>query len=177
MGYPLTMSEEQWAEIVGWSPYRVSTRGRVTGKRTDFLTGYLDKDGYRVFLLKDGRRRALKKAHRLVVEAFVGPIRPGLHVNHINGIKDDNRVENLEIVTPSENATHAYVALGRVSGNPNPAKGERHGNATFTEADVREIRRLYATGEHTQWELAHKYGTGQNQISRIVRCEIWRHVK
>lgn len=176
MGYPLTMSDEKWADIGDWPPYRVSTRGRVTGKRTTFLTGYLDKDGYRVVLLKDGSRKALKKAHRLVVEAFIGPIRPGLHVNHKNGIKDDNRLENLEIVTPSQNATHSYSTLGRAGANTRPAKGEKHGNARFTDADIREIRRLYDTGEYTQWALARRFRTGQNQISRIVRRVIWRHV-
>ena len=173
----MTMDREHWCEIADWSPYRVSTLGRVTGKRTDFLTGYLDKNGYHVVLLRNGKRRALKKVHRLVVIAFIGPIPFRMQVNHKNGIKNDNRVENLEIVSASENMQHSFTVLGRIGGNTNPAKGERHGNATFTDKMVRQIRRLYATGRYTQWDLARKYSTGQNQISRIVRKETWKHVK
>ena len=173
----MTMDSEHWCDIADWSPYRVSTLGRVSGKRSDFLTGYLDRNGYRVVLFKDGNRRALRKVHRLVVEAFINPIPSGMQVNHKNGIRNDNRVENLEIVSQSENMRHSYAVLGRVGANTNPAKGEKHGNATFTDKTVRQIRRLYATGRYTQWDLARKYSTGQNQISRIVRRTAWKHIK
>src|SRR5690348_7614449 len=56
--------------------------------------------------------------HRLVWEAVNGPIPDGLQVNHINGVKTDNRITNLELVTGSENTKHAYrLGLRRADGD------------------------------------------------------------
>lgn len=167
---------EQFADVFGWPGYRVSTIGRVFGKRSRPIAGYRDKDGYHCVLFKDHGKRAGLKVHRLVVGAFLGPIPEGMQVNHINGIKDDNRLENLEVVTPSANTKHGFDSLGRVGKNTNPCKGESHHNASMNAEIVREIRRLYATGEHTQKELAVLFKTGQNHISRLVRRESWTHV-
>src|SRR5690349_6679065 len=71
-------------------------RGKVIGRVAD--TGYVRTTVY-------GKPVYM---HRAVWEACVGPIPPGLYINHINGIKTDNRLENLEVVTPSENLRHAF---------------------------------------------------------------------
>lgn len=63
------------------------------------------------------------KAHRVIWEAINGPIAAGMQINHINGIKHDNRLENLELVTSSENLRHAY-RLGLAD-----ARGDRNGRA------------------------------------------------
>lgn len=55
-----------------------------------------------------GRNKFYRDAHRLIWEAVNGPIPEGMQVNHINGIKTDNRIINLEVVTPRENLLHAY---------------------------------------------------------------------
>lgn len=56
-------------------------------------------------------------------------------------------------------------------------KGERNGRARFTEDDIREIRRLWATGEYSQGRIGRMYGRGQDQISAIVRRKIWKDVE
>jgi len=56
--------------------------------------------------------RAHALAHRMVWRHFFGQIPPGMLVNHRNGAKTDNRPANLELVTPSENTTHAIAVLG-----------------------------------------------------------------
>jgi hypothetical protein len=59
-------------------------------------------------------------AHRMIWEYVNGPIPEGLQINHINGIVDDNRISNLEVVTPSENMRHAYrIGLVRADGKFN----------------------------------------------------------
>ncbi len=60
-----------------------------------------------------GLKRTYTLAHRLVWRHFNGPIPPGLTINHKNGKKKDNRPENLELATYSEQIRHAIKVLGR----------------------------------------------------------------
>ena len=68
-----------------------------------------DRDGYLTVSLKNGQITKLKKAHRLVAEAFIDNPLLSPEVNHINGIKSDNRVENLEWATTFENSRHRTI--------------------------------------------------------------------
>lgn len=171
-----------WKSAPGFPDYEVSNLGQVRratpGENTTVghvLKGYLDKNGYHCILLQRTPAKPKHvKVHRLVVQAFIGPIPEGMQVNHCNGIKADNKDSNLEIITPSGNAYHAFRVLGRKMHRIR-AKGENHGNATLKENDVRLIRKLYANGI-TQVVLAKRFHTKQNNISRIVRLEAWKHV-
>lgn len=63
------------------------------------------------------RRGHAPFVHRIIWESVHGPIPEGLYINHINGIKTDNRIANLELVTTSENHKHAYrIGLRRADG-------------------------------------------------------------
>jgi hypothetical protein len=73
----------------------------------------IDRYGYQQVSLCLNSNVKIFNIHRLVAISFLG-IRNGMQVNHINGIKTDNRVENLQWVTASENIKHAYNVLKRV---------------------------------------------------------------
>lgn len=76
--------------------------------------------GYVVLAVAPDRKRRHLSAHRLVWEAVHGPIPDGMEINHINGVKDDNRIANLEMVTPGENQRHAHrTGLKRADGEHN----------------------------------------------------------
>lgn len=85
-----------------WGTY---TKRRVAGR---LLKPWSDGNGYLVvYICADGERREAINVHRLVASAFLPGDAERLHVNHKNGVKTDNRPENLEWCTRSENMIHA----------------------------------------------------------------------
>lgn len=171
--------EEEWRDAPGWEGiYQVANTGLIRGQyrydksvyntlKPALVHGYL-----RINLKRDGRRKSYA-IHRLVMLAFVGECPPGMEVNHKNGIRHDNRLENLEYVTPVENVQHAIHVLG----DANRPRGERIGNAKLTEKQVREIRTLYIPGVIGIHRLAHRYGVTARAITLIIKRESWKHVE
>jgi len=107
------MEKEKWSAIAGYEGlYEVNLNGSVRSlHKRNFqkeLKPKLDRAGYLSFTLcKNGKQKG-KFGHRLVAEAFIPNPENKLEVNHKNGIRTDNSVENLEWVTHSENMIHAY---------------------------------------------------------------------
>ena len=101
-------------------------------------------------------------AHRVVWSYFNGIADDNLEINHINAKKDDNRIENLELVTRLENQRHA-VKMGLVHG-PKEFQNRR---CVLSDKDVEDIRKMLMDGVLLQREIADLYGVRPNQISRI----------
>lgn len=123
----------KWKTIEGYEYYQVSDTGLVRSLarkvlsrpgvyvpiKGKILIPTTDSKGYlRVSLNKNGHKTT-RKVHRLVAQAFIPNPKHLPQVNHKNGIKADNRVDNLEWVTNAENQRHSYKVLGRQS----PSKG------------------------------------------------------
>lgn len=104
--------------------------------------------------------------HRIVWESVHGPIPDGLQINHINGIKTDNRINNLELVTPSENLSHAY-RTGLTT-----AVGKSNGRAKLNESQIEYIR----NSSESRRFLARKYGVHRKTIQDIISRKNWSHV-
>src|SRR5699024_6848711 len=140
-------------------------------------------DGYVSYTLRLDNKGYYKYIHRLVAEAFVdNPDNKG-QVNHINGIKGDNRAENLEWVTPSENIRHA-IETGLLKyekreidiKNSKYAKGEEINGSLLNPEKVIRIRSLYETGEYKQKELAKMLNVSSGAIHDVVHRKTWKHI-
>lgn len=195
---------ENWQAIPAFPNYQVSSQGRVRRAVPSIghpagrvLRGASDNDGYLlVTLYRDGRPK-VQKVHRLVAAAFIRTCPEGLQVNHRDGDKANNAVENLEYVTPQENIRHATAHGLRAHGDrnamrkyphlrqrgkdnflckhPEIVQGERNPNAKLTNADIQLIRQLAAEGEGTK-RLAERFHVSDTIIRGIKFRRSWKHL-
>lgn len=131
----------------------------ITGKQ---ITPTIKSTGYNeVRLCENGKPKGYSH-HRMVYECFHGEIPSGYHVNHINGVKTDNRIINLEIVTPAENNERRVNLL----------KGSDVHTAKLTRDDVINIRK----SDKTIKELTKIYKVSRSTISRARIGKSWKHI-
>jgi hypothetical protein len=167
-------SIEVWLAIERLSGhYEVSNYGRVRravaghGTRVGrLLKPRLLTNGYFAISTRWGNQ----SVHVLVAEAFLPP-KPGPkhEVNHRDGNKLNNRLDNLEWVTRAGNIRHA-----RGSGLMVPAHGERLWSAKLTERQVRAIRKL--SREWKSWEIGEVLGVKASTVREARNGRKWRHV-
>lgn len=107
-----------------------------------------------------------KVAHRIIWEFVNGPIPPDREINHINGIKHDNRIANLELVSHRENTEHAY-ATGLLDNC-----GANNANAVLTQSQALVIREN--KGKISASKLAIMFGVSRSVIICIQAGKAWR---
>ena len=101
--------ESEWTTVRDDPNYEVTRSGSVRNSKTgNVLKPSLNNSGYLFVNMGPKHHRFSRSVHRLVAEAYVDGYAPGLDVNHKNGDKQDNRAENLEFCSRSENIRHAY---------------------------------------------------------------------
>ena len=178
------MNTETWKPIRDYEGlYEISSRGNVKalektvhkGKchrswEEHILRTAVDNKGYlRTSLSRNGRSRTVK-VHRLVAEAFIPNPENKPQVNHIDGNKQNNAVENLEWCTRSENVKHSYIHKLKRS------DGEHNSQHKLTLEDVRYIRKVHKVRdpEFGSVALGKKFGVHRKTISRIVNGKLWK---
>ena len=110
--------------------------------------------------------------HRIVVTEFIWEIPEWYTVNHINWIKTDNREENLEITTYSENTKHSYRVLWR---EPTRHMWEKSHYSKLNNEKVLEIRRLFSIWIWQQ-NIANMFQISKSNIANICQRIIWYHI-
>lgn len=111
--------------------------------------------------------------HRAVALAWISNPESKREVNHKDGNKMNNIIDNLEWVTPKENQQHSMHVLGNKLGKAQI--GINNGSSKLNDLQVHEIRRLCRSGMH-QIEIAKMFGMTQPQISAIKRRAVWKHL-
>lgn len=109
---------EKWMPIFAYQGrYEISNMGEIKSITSGgkILKTAINTRGYSSIGFYHNGKTKTHRIHKLVAEAFIGPCIPGFCVNHLNGIRTDNRVENLEYVSMRENKCHGVIGkLGRV---------------------------------------------------------------
>ena len=155
-------TEEDFKPVPGTNGlYEVSNRGRI--KSNVYWKGFepgkilsvcKNVCGYPTVRLL-GKTRTV---HSIVLETFVGPRPTGHEINHINSIRHDNRLENLEYTTTSGNQLHSY------------RNGRVNGNRKLKESDYKKIFLLKKKGVYYK-KIAEKYGIYPTTIFKFIKRE------
>lgn len=166
---------EEWKDIEGYEGYyQVSNYGRVKSLKRNYLghdivhqeiilKPWLASRGY-FYVNLSGTHHCI---HRLVSKAFISNLDNKPQVNHINGVKTDNRPENLEWCNASDNLIHAYKIGSR------PQIGEKHHFSKLNSFQVRVILRCF--GLPTDY-LSGIFNVSISTIIRIRARKTWKHI-
>ena len=171
---------EEWRDIKGFEGYyQVSNLGRVKslpreiryangGSRKNdggILTPRTKGKGYLGVSLSNDKEQVSKSVHRLVAEAFIPKPNRELAINHINGIKTDNRIENLEWTSYRENNLHAYHSLGRKAPmDGRTGKSSPYSKIVYQIQDGKVINTFFGVREAERIT-----GIGSSHISKACR--------
>jgi len=166
---------EVWKKISGFENYEVSNLGNI--KNSNFkrmnkeqeIKSAKNSSGYLLVSLFDNGKRNRVMVHRLVSDSFLLNPENKKRVNHINGIKTDNRVENLEWNTHSENTKHAFK-IGLMKN----ANGENQHLSKLKEKDVLDIRKNEDNLSYKK--LANKYNVSVFSIYSVIKRKTWKHI-
>ena len=167
--------------------YSATDDGRIYSHLTNrFLKQQKTHRGYMsVHLFKNGVS-SRKRVHRLVAKAFISNPNEKEQINHIDGNKENNRVENLEWCTRSENAKDAYEnglmdktkkwasKMGKLWGGKYSHLAAKV-NRKLSRYDVNEIRERYKNGD-TQIDIAKDYDVSNTVISLLLRGKTYKDI-
>lgn len=177
----MTNVNEIWRPIPNYNGrYFASNLGRIksvdwvscNGKRRKgkILKQQHESNGYlQVGLITNGTQLRIL-SHRIIAKIFIEKAEGKEFVNHINGIKDDNRAINLEWCTKSENSKHSFT-IGKQCN-----KGENHPSNKLTDELVKQIRTKFIPRVYTSRRLAAEYGISKTNVLDIVNRKIWTHI-
>ena len=165
---------EEWKEIEGFEGYHISNLGRVKSFKRyaegKIMSLNMTKQGYYHVILYSNKILKGMKVHRLVASAFIPNPENKPQVNHIDGDKSNNCVNNLEWSTASENQFHA-IELGLSTS----CKGMKHGRSKLTEELVIEI---LERGKWSSYEtIAKYYGVDRKTIEDILKRKRWKYIE
>ena len=175
---------EFWKDIIGYEGhYQISNLGRVKSLEREiarggrdhlikerFLKTAINPSGYYIIVLALDNNHKTMTIHRLLARHFIQNPNNKRCVNHINGIKTDNSLENLEWCTHSENTKHAFSTNLK-----KPSMGEENGSSKLTNKQVLEIKNLLKNNIKGI-DIAKMFSVSTSTISYIKLKKYWGHI-
>jgi hypothetical protein len=166
---------ETMKEIPNFPNYCVTKGGRVwskprrgSSKNGKWLKQIIDSSGYLHINLYNNRGRRRYPIHHVVLNVFVGLCPIGMECRHLDGNKKNNKLNNLNWGTHSENAKDMV--------KHNKLIGERKCNHKLAVPDVRMIVYMYRTGLFFMQEIADIYDISKQLVWQIIHRKAWKHV-
>lgn len=170
---------EIWKEVKGFEKkYKISNTGKLmicnfknTGN-AKIASSKPGADGYHRVYIWCGTYNKAHLLHRLVATHFLElpKIEDKKQVNHKDGNKSNNHVDNLEWVNAYENAHHA-IRIGLMNN-----VGENNGQSILEDQDIPVIRKMLKTGKVSQRKLADIFGVSPMTISNIELGKSWKKI-
>lgn len=157
--------------------YEISSHGRLRlikplgGREPGHIFAPRKSGKYLGWVLISAQNKAHRTVHRLVADAFLGPIPNKMQVRHKDGNRWNNHLSNLEIGTKAEAHAHAYSISGT---QPNRAPGVSNPNAKLNWELVDAIRAAHSSGSASYKILARRYGVSHVLIGEIIHGRIWQ---
>ncbi len=178
------MKTEAWVDVKGYEgAYQVSSLGRIQSldrvilkknntsrfQKGKIVRPKMNMGGYQTIHFRKNGECHFRTVHRVVMENLTiqNTVKP--FVNHINSIKTDNRLENLEWVTPQENMDH-------MAKNHRSCKGTKNWSAKLDVEKVLAIRTFRKRKDWSQRKLAAVFGVSHSAIGQIFKGQTWTHV-
>jgi hypothetical protein len=160
---------ETWVDLPEYSDYYwISNFGNVKKKINGrILKARQHSGGYNYVQLSINGKETNITLHRFIAKAFISNPENKPYINHRDGNKLNNTIDNLEWTTASENQIHAFA-----TGLQKPLLGELHQNSILKESQVLEIRNLFNT--KSTREIAAIYNVSVGCIGNIKRGVTWR---
>lgn len=156
--------------------FHINEFGDVFSLRSrKILKTRISKSGYVTFATKICKENVFFFVHKLLAQTFISNDDVNkTQVNHVDGVKLNNSLGNLEWVTPSENIIHAYT--NGLAKSPN---GTKHYRCTITEQDVVNIKLLHVPNKFGKRKISKLLGISVDVVGGILRKDYssWKHIK